>query len=72
MNDLLTCAVLNLETADLVKLFQEFSSRKKQAAADRRPGQPILFSVIADYLAAEIKRRYNDENEKRAILEAAG
>ncbi len=72
MNDLITCGVVHLGTKDLVNLYREFKARQQQAAADYIPGKPILFGALSDIMAAEIGRRYNDENEKRAILEAAG
>ncbi len=71
MNDLIGCGIKTLETVDLVNLYREFKERQLQATADYKPGLPVLFGAITDYLAAEIGRRYIHEEEKEIILAAA-
>jgi hypothetical protein len=72
MNDLINCGIVHLETADLINLYQEFIKRQDQAAADQRPGKPVLFGALADIMASEIAFRYLDEEERREILQSAG
>ncbi len=71
MNDLISCGIRTLETADLVNLYRELKERQLKAAADYKPGLPLLFGALSDYMAAEVARRYIHEEEKEKILFAA-
>jgi hypothetical protein len=72
MNNLIIYGIINLESAELVNLYSEFKQRQEKSATEKRPGQPVLFGALADCLGAEIGRRWISEEERRAILKAAG
>ena len=69
--NVIECALINTETGELLKLNKEFNHRKQSALDERRPGQPILFSMLADLTAAELGRRYLEDESKTEILREA-
>ncbi len=73
MNDIMNCGAVHLNTDDLIKLFRECKKWQCAALEENRPGIPIIFGALADVLAAEITRRYfNDDQARHKILKAVG
>ncbi len=65
MNDIMNCGAVHLNTDDLIRLYSECKQWQCAALEENRPGIPIIFGALADVLAAEISRRYFDDEKAR-------